>query len=149
MSVTAISGDIRMELHVDCWVDWCTEWEMDSSLHPDPIHLHGRIRACAIHEAIVYSGENITGRHAHGNSRWVAKRRRRHLCEFAYVLSCEQCCGSATFWCGSGSGSCYFHHWPSRRQQKTNLKIFFSKLFFEVTFTSFSKIRSQKEVIKR
>ncbi len=25
------------------------------------------------------------------------------------------------FWCGSGSGSCYFRHWPSRRQQKTKL----------------------------
>jgi hypothetical protein len=43
----------------------------------------------------------------------------------------KQCCGSMTFWCGSGSadprlwlmdpgsGSCYFRHWPSRCQQKT------------------------------
>ncbi len=33
---------------------------------------------------------------------------------------CQQCCGSMTFWCGSGSGSCYFRHRPSRRQQKSN-----------------------------
>ncbi len=33
---------------------------------------------------------------------------------------------------GSGSGSCYFRHWPSRRQQKTNLKKkFFCLLLFE------------------
>ena len=50
------------------------------------------------------------------------------------------CSGSMTFWCGSGSadpclllmdpdpgsGSCYFRHWHSRCQQKTN----FFKLFF-------------------
>ncbi len=35
---------------------------------------------------------------------------------------------------GSGSGSCYFHHSPSRRQQKTNFKKFFCKLLFEGTF---------------
>ncbi len=32
---------------------------------------------------------------------------------------------------GSGSGSCYFRQWPSRRQQK-----FFCSLLFEGTFTS-------------
>ncbi len=41
---------------------------------------------------------------------------------------------------GFGSGSCYFRHWPSRRQQKTNLKKrFFCLLLFEGTFTSFFK----------
>ncbi len=30
----------------------------------------------------------------------------------------------------NGSGSCFFHHWPSRRQQKTNLK----KGFLHITF---------------
>ncbi len=59
---------------------------------------------------------------------------------FFPCLSSFQCCGSMTFWCGSGSadpclrlmdpdpdsdpdpgsGSCYFHHWPSKCQQKTN-----------------------------
>jgi hypothetical protein len=51
---------------------------------------------------------------------------------------------------GCGSGSCYFHHWPSRRQQKTN---FFTKMFcilrFEGTFPSFFKEKSQKEVTKQ
>jgi hypothetical protein len=53
------------------------------------------------------------------------------------------CCGSMTFWCGSGSapltngsgsgcGSFYFHYWLSRCQQKTNLKKkFFCILLFE------------------
>jgi hypothetical protein len=48
-----------------------------------------------------------------------------------------QCCRSVTFLYGSGSGSCYFHQWPSRRQQKTNfLQKFFCILLFERTFTS-------------
>jgi hypothetical protein len=39
---------------------------------------------------------------------------------------------------GCGSGSFYFHHWPSRYQQKANLKRkFFRILLFEGTFTSF------------
>ena len=47
---------------------------------------------------------------------------------------------------GFGSGSCYFRHWPSRCQQKTNfLTQFFCLLLFEGTFTLFSKIKSQKE----
>ncbi len=52
-----------------------------------------------------------------------------------------------TNWFGFGSGSFYFHHWPSRCQQKTQ-KIFipfFCILLFEGTLTSF-KIKSQKEV---
>jgi hypothetical protein len=31
---------------------------------------------------------------------------------------------------GSGYGSCYFRHWPSRLQQKTNLKKSFSAYYF-------------------
>ncbi len=46
-----------------------------------------------------------------------------------------------------GSGSCYFCHWPSRCQQKTNFltQFFLLVLLFEGTFTLFSKIKSQKE----
>ncbi len=40
---------------------------------------------------------------------------------------------------GSGSGSCYFCHWPSRRQQKTIVPQFFCLLLFEGTFTPFFK----------
>jgi hypothetical protein len=44
--------------------------------------------------------------------------------------------------CGSRSGSCYF--------QDANKKLmFFNLLLFEGTFTSFSKIKSQKEVKKK
>ncbi len=46
-----------------------------------------------------------------------------------------------------GSGSCYFRHWPSRCQQKTNLKKRFSAYYFlKVHLLNFSKIISQKEV---
>ncbi len=48
----------------------------------------------------------------------------------------------------NGSGSFYFRHWPSRRQQKTSLKKkFFCLLFFEGTFTvhHFSKIKSHEK----
>ncbi len=68
----------------------------------------------------------------------------------------HQCSGSMTFWCGSGSGgsgsadpclwSCYIHHWPSRRQQKTNKKRFSAYYFLKVHLHHFSKIKSQKEV---
>jgi hypothetical protein len=69
------------------------------------------------------------------------------------LKSFPQCCGSMTFWCGSGSGdsclwlmdpdpdsdpdqdpgsgSCYFRHWPSRFQQKTN---FLTQFFLLITF---------------
>jgi hypothetical protein len=67
-----------------------------------------------------------------------------------------QCCGSMTFWCGSGSrsmpltngsGSCYFRHRPSRCQQKT--KFFFFCLFlFDGTFSSFFKDKKSKRVTK-
>jgi len=74
-------------------------------------------------------------------------------------LSHEQCSGSMTFWGGSGSGSsdpcfwlmdpdsdpdsdsdpdpdpgsgsCYFRHWPSECQQKTN---FVKQVFLIITF---------------
>ncbi len=54
---------------------------------------------------------------------------------------------------GSGSdpdpGSCYFRHWPSRCQQKTNfLTQFFCLLLFEATFTSFFKDKMSKRVTK-
>ncbi len=46
---------------------------------------------------------------------------------------------------GSGRGSCYFRHWPSRCQQKTNFKKkFFYLLLFEGTFTSFFKDKKSK-----
>ncbi len=48
---------------------------------------------------------------------------------------------------GSGSGSCYFRHWPSRCQQKTNFfnTIFSAHYFFTVHLHHISKIKSQKE----
>ncbi len=45
---------------------------------------------------------------------------------------------------GCGSGTCYFRHWPSRGQQKTNLKKFFCLLLFEGTFTSFFKDKNSE-----
>ncbi len=47
---------------------------------------------------------------------------------------------------GFGSGSCYFHHWPSRRQQKIVLeKSFTAYYFWKVgTFTSFFKDKKSK-----
>ncbi len=78
----------------------------------------------------------------------------------------HHCCGSMTFWGGSGSGSgsadsclwvmdpdpgsgsCYFRHWP-RCQQKTNfLTQFFCLFLFEATFTSFFKDKKSKRVTK-
>jgi hypothetical protein len=43
---------------------------------------------------------------------------------------------------GSGSGSCYFRHWPSRCQQK---QIFKHKFFCLILLNHFSKIKTQKE----
>ncbi len=54
-------------------------------------------------------------------------------------LTLNQCSEYMTFWCGSGSRSCYFSHWPSRRQQKNNKKRFFCVLLVEGTFISFFK----------
>ncbi len=47
---------------------------------------------------------------------------------------------------GFGSGSCYFRHWPSRRQQKSYLKKSFSAYYctFEGAFTSFFKDKKSK-----
>ncbi len=58
-------------------------------------------------------------------------------------------CGSMTFWYGfgsvsltiysrSGSGSCYFRHWSSRRQ------LCFSKFFRHITFWRYTKILFQR-----
>jgi hypothetical protein len=55
--------------------------------------------------------------------------------------SCQQCCGSMTFWCGSGSGLTF-------KLPKQIIKTFFCLLLFEGTFTSFSKIKSQQEATK-
>ncbi len=47
---------------------------------------------------------------------------------------------------GSGSGSCYFCHWPSRRQHKTNLfKGFSAYYFLKVHLHHFSKTKSKKK----
>ncbi len=45
------------------------------------------------------------------------------------------------------SGSCYFRHWPSRCQQKTNFltQFFLLITFFKVHLHHLSKIKSQKE----
>jgi hypothetical protein len=57
--------------------------------------------------------------------------------------------GSMPLTNGSGSGSFFFHHWPSRCQQKTNFfKKFFSTVLLKVLLHHFSKIKSQKEVTK-
>ncbi len=54
--------------------------------------------------------------------------------------------GSMPLTNGSGFGSCYFRHWTSRRQQKSNLfKKFFYLLLFEGAFTSFSKNKVKKK----
>ncbi len=48
---------------------------------------------------------------------------------------------------GSGSGSCYFHHWPSRCQQKLIFNTNFSAYYFlKVHLHHFSKIKSLKEL---
>ncbi len=48
------------------------------------------------------------------------------------------------------SGSCYFHHWPTRRHQKLNffIKKVFCTILFKVHLHNFSQIKSQKEVTK-
>ncbi len=71
----------------------------------------------------------------------------------------NQCSGSMTFWCGSGSadpclwlmepgpgsGSCYFRHWPLRCQQKTNL----TQFFLLVTFWRYIYIIFQRWKVKK
>ncbi len=51
-----------------------------------------------------------------------------------------------TFWCGSGSGSFYFRHWPSRCL--ILLQNLFCLLLLKVHLHHFSKIKSHKEVAK-
>ncbi len=62
-------------------------------------------------------------------------------------------CRSVPLSNGSGcrSESCYFRHWPSRRQQKTNKKKFFCLYcnILKVHLHNFSKIKSSKEVTNR
>ncbi len=45
-------------------------------------------------------------------------------------FSAHLCCGSGTFWYGSGFGSCCFRQWPSRSQQKIYRFLIFFTLFF-------------------
>jgi hypothetical protein len=58
--------------------------------------------------------------------------------------------GSMPLTNGSGCGSCHFRHWPSRRQQNTNLKKSFSAFYFlKVHLHHFSKIKSWTEVAQQ
>jgi hypothetical protein len=50
--------------------------------------------------------------------------------------------GSMPMTNGSGSESCYFRHWPSRRQQKT---IFYIKVCLLITFTFFKSQNSRDQ----
>jgi hypothetical protein len=52
---------------------------------------------------------------------------------------------------GSGCGSFYFHHWPSRCQPKNNffLTKFFCIILFDGTFTSFFKGKKSKKSHKK
>ncbi len=52
---------------------------------------------------------------------------------------------------GSGSGSCYYRQWPSRRKNKKFdfFLIFFSYYILKVHLHNFSKIKSHKEVTKQ
>ncbi len=82
------------------------------------------------------------------------------------LLAARQCCGSMTFWGGSGSadpclwlmdpdsvpdpdpgpGSCYYCNWPSRCQQKTN---FLTQFFLLITFWSYIYIIFQRLKIQQ
>ncbi len=84
---------------------------------------------------------------------------------FKHMRSGIQCCGSMTFWGGSGSGSAdpclrlmdpdsdpdpgsgswYFRQWPSRCQQKTNFLTQSAYYFLKLHLHYFSKIKSQKD----
>ncbi len=73
----------------------------------------------------------------------------------------QQCCGSMTFWCGSGSGSadpCLWLIDPDPAifvidLQDANKKLIFKSFsayyFLKVHFHHFSKIKSQNKVTKR
>ncbi len=55
--------------------------------------------------------------------------------------------GSVPLVNGSGSGCCYFHQWPSRRQKKISSD-FFCLLLVQGTFTYFSKRKVIKKSIR-
>jgi hypothetical protein len=60
------------------------------------------------------------------------------------ILGWIRICGSMPL--TNGSGSCYFHHWPSRCQQKLIFNTIFSAYYFlKVHLHHFLKIKSRKE----
>jgi hypothetical protein len=92
---------------------------------------------------------------------WHKYNKRRQTRNLGVVnLPANQCSGSMTFWCGSGSadpclclvdldpgsGFCYFRHWPSRCRQKTN---FLKKFFLLITFCRYIYIIFQRQKSKR
>ncbi len=49
-------------------------------------------------------------------------------------------------WSGFGCGICYFRHWPSRRQQKTNLKkVFLLIILWRYIYIIFKRQKVQKK----
>ncbi len=74
----------------------------------------------------------------------LSHRGLRHLCLPNQTKYRSAVFRIMTFWCGSGSWSCYFRHWPSRRKKKK-----FCLLLFEGTFTSFFIDKSPKDVTKQ
>ncbi len=75
-----------------------------------------------------------------------------------YTVCIKQCCGSVTFLygsgyadpCTSGSLTCYFRPWPSRRQQNNYIFLSFSAYFvFKIHLHHFSKLKSHKEITKQ
>jgi len=62
------------------------------------------------------------------------------------ILPTSVLSGSMTFRCGSGFGSCYFRHWPSRRQKKL---IFFKKFFLLITFWRYIYIIFQRSKVQK
>ncbi len=57
------------------------------------------------------------------------------------ILGWIQIRGSMPLTNGSGSGTCYFRHWPSRCQQKTN---FLTQFFLLITFRRYIYIIFQR-----
>ncbi len=77
----------------------------------------------------------------------VIKMKKKLLCWPPLEIPLFQAYGYQNCICGSGFGSCYFHQWPSRRQQKTNLKIkcFSTCYFLMVHLHHFSKIKVKRK----
>ncbi len=74
--------------------------------------------------------------------RWAEKSVLRNI----DILGWIRIRGSMPLTNGSGSGSCYFRHYPSRCQQKTYfLTQYFGLLLFKLHLHHFSKIKSQKK----